>query len=288
MGERPEEEKMPIIGGFGIRYRWFALMLIVLVLIPVAIPVGLPLVVSEKTYDFYNAIEALPDGSIVDLGGATPYETFIARRDMILAIIDQLAKNKHKMLFHGFRPETPIAMLDACAIVDIEGKYGYVYGTDYVVFDYLAGDEVALAAVAADMKLFATDYTGIPMSQLPIMDNINTLRDVDLVIDLAPEVWTFVPSFIRQWPSAYGVPSLDANLFGPVANYYGPGQECIGCLDGDRGSAEYELLTGVPWRIDLAKLEMRNLVDIPILALIVLANIGYWMRPRKEREEDQK
>jgi hypothetical protein len=282
-----EEEKkkdifMPIWGRFGLTMKQFAALVLVMTIIPVFVPLGLPLTVSQPSKDFYNTINELSEGSIVAIGGHTSYAFYQSAKDVMKAIYYQLCDNSVKFIIYSFISDGPQGALETLRYANIEEVYGYVYGQDFVVFPYLEGGETALAAIGANMRYFDADVTGIPISQLSIMNNINILSDVDLAIFPPYTVWTFVPMYIRQWCTEYNVKGLDAHMMARVAPYYGT--YVFGVLDGDRGKAEYETLTGYVG-VEVIKLDVRNTAGLTGLTLMLVALVNGIVNKNKKEAD---
>jgi len=98
--------------------------------------------------------------------------------------------------------------------------------------------------------------------------------------------FTFIDMFVRQWPAAYDVPSINIYVYSTVAPYYP--RFVQGALDGSRGGAEYEVLTKYPGA-ELIKLNARNLQGLWVLVTIVIGNIAFFgARSKKILAEGQK
>lgn len=267
-------EKMTIIGPIKLSNKQLAAILLVLAVLPVFYPLGLPLKATQFTQDFYNAVEALEPGAVTAWAGLFSFRRYVQNRDAVRAVLVHMARrytgpNKIKMIFYGFFGESPEAIYANVRYARLEEDYGYVYGEDYAVFPYLAGEESALAAVADNMRLLNLDILGNSIDSLSVMDGINTLDDVDLGVLPPYEVLTFGAEAARQW-GARGLKIIDGSNYAPIAPYYGPDKYFLGALDADRGMAEYEVLVGLPGS-EAAKMDIRNVVGITIMALTLLA-----------------
>ena len=266
-----------------------AIALTLLTLLPIVLtltktPITLPLTIGPITRDFYNRIQELPAGSIVAWANHVSYSGYQGKRDVYRAVVYHLFDRKLKLIMTSFWPDTPQLWTDLVAYSGIEKKYGVKYGTDFVIFPFLAGEETALAAVAADFhKAFTTDVYGTPVGSIPLMRNVRSLSDVQLLISDAGS-FTFIDMFVRQWPGAYGIKSINTYVYATVAPYYP--RFVQGALDGSRGFAEYEILTGYVGE-DVIKTDARNLEGLWVFATIVLANATYFaMRTKKVKVQE--
>ena len=251
-----------------------------LVLIPTYFPLGLPLEISFTTKDFMNALDALKPGDKVVFGiGAWDYVT---EPDFSSAMIKAICDRQLKFVVVSWYPVAPIGFdINAHEQVRIEETYGYVYGTDYVIFPFTAGDEAAMAAIAADFwGTFSTDYYGNPIEELPLMEDIRTLDDFDLAIIEAGQASDYYLMIVRQWPAKYEIPTLQLTHLPITSAYYGT--YITGGLDGLRGRVEFEIEAGHPGE-EVAKVEARNIGQtLIIIACFMGIAANYMARTKKE------
>jgi hypothetical protein len=205
---------------------------------------------------------------------------YLGKRDGYRAILYQIFDRKLKLIMTSFWHDTPQLWQALIEYSGVEKKYGLKEGVDFVIFPFLAGEESALAAVAADFhKAYSTDIRGVPVKDIPLMQNVHSLRDVQLLISDAGS-FTFIDMFVRQWPAAYGIKSINTYVFATVAPYYG--RFVHGALDDVRGRAEYESLTGYVGE-DLLRMDSRNLQGLWVFVALFLGNLSYfYSRSRKK------
>jgi len=254
-------------------------------LLTVFIPFTLPLPIDSKTIAFYNQIEKLPPGSKVLFGYAATYTYYLSHRDVFRAIIYHCARKNLTLLWYNFEKEGPAASLSIFSYANPEAKFPYwKYGKNYVIFSLLVGEEDAMAALASNMRILETDIYGNSIDDLPAMDGVKTLKDIDLCI-VYYETYTWPYMFIRQWPVKYNVPLIDATAFPPVSAYYNPDTGPVyGVLDSDRGQAEYELITGF-FGEQIIRMKLRGTAGLTIaVVLLVLGNITDYINKRKQME----
>jgi len=262
-----------------------AVILLALTFIPVFFPFGLPMLPSQFTKDFYNVIQGLPKGTKVAFAGLFSYRRFVQNQDAVRAILRHMARlypkpDNIKMIFYNFFSEGGMPIYNNIKYARLEEDFGYVNGVDYVVFDFLAGDEAALSTVASNMRVFSTDLQGKSIDTLPIMNGIRTLADVQLGCMLPYEVLTFGEQVARQW-GGRGLKLIDGSNYAPVVSYYGT--SVLGALDADRGMAEYEVLVGIPGS-EAGKMDIRNSVGLGIMVLATLAIVNSLTTKNKKKE----
>lgn len=249
------------------RKRYLGILLI-LAIIVAFFPFGIPIPANPATVDFYNEIEALPDGSVVWIGWYHDIMSFYyGARDMYRALLHHLASNNHKILFMAYGRESALVSEDLVKRNNLDSAYGYVYGRDYVIFPFLSGEESAMALGAESLaSAYSTDARGNALSSLPLLDTVKDMTDVDMVI-FQSHIITIPHMYVRQWPVKYGVRAISFGGYATVGPYYGT--YVFGAID---SAAEYELYVGKPGE-ELAKSDMANLENIFMVGLITIGLI---------------
>jgi hypothetical protein len=270
---------LEIIARFRMTHRKCAIMNTALAIIVVVSGLRLPLLIGPITTDFYNEIEALNPGDVIAWAQNCAFGAYVNKRDAYRAVVyHAIIDNDAKMILYSLDPDAP--QLNAALMVYCESELeaaGKQYGVDWIIMPFLAGEESALAAIARNARVTGNDLIeGRPLDQFPIMEGINTMDDIPLTINDAGS-FTFVDMWIRQWPAAYGNRGLNTMVFATVAPVYGI--YVHGALDGNRGYAEYEKLTGYSGD-QLIKMDMRNLQGIAVITIVILGNITYFARRR--------
>lgn len=246
---------------------------------PFLMPISLPLGISESTQMFYDEIHKIPDGGTImwctdiafyhwnEIGSGQvailkELFTFAQERDVKIVLITFWAEGiaiTDRIMNTWLIPE---GFLD-----------GLTYGEDWVDLGYIPGMEAAMAAVAEDIHEAArTDKNGTPIDQLTIMDNIHTLSDFELV------GWggTRIDEYARQW-TGKGVPlivNMGAWGISAAVAWFEQGL-VVGYLNGNRGCAEFEKLTGYPG-LSTASIDSQSLNHLYAVLLLLFANT-YWI-----------
>jgi hypothetical protein len=267
-----------------------AVLLLITALLPVIltlinIPFHLPLTIGPITRDFYNEIDKLPKGSIIAFANFDTYDRIVGERDVYRALLRHIFRNNLKLICCSFAPTTNILYSYALEYSGVVKMFNLVEGEDYVIFPFLAGEETALAAAAANFPgTYATDNRGVAVNNIPLMQKVSSLRDVQLTITFGTS-FTQVDMFVRQWPAAYGVRSINMQVYSTSASYYG--RFVFGDLDGTRGYTEYEALTGYSGD-DLIRMDARNLQGLLVFAAMALGNITYFATRSTKAKVDTK
>ena len=258
-----------------------AIFVIYLVLIaaPFISAVGLPLRVSSLTRSFRDTIESVPDGGVVlwvtDCGFSTWIE--IGSGDVaVYKRLFQLAKERGiKIVFATTYGADGAVLSDRSIREDIiKGGLaeGLKYGENWVQLGWLPGWESSLAALVRDIHEVApTDYQGTPIGQLPMMENIRSVEDLDLL------GWSgyYVDEYARQW-TGFGKPTI-VNLSATTVAMAKPWFEkglITAYLNGQRGCAEYETLTGFRGFATSA-MDAQSLAHLLAIFLLIIPNLYY-------------
>lgn len=270
---------LELISRFRITHRGVAIMQTALALLVLVSGLTLPLTIGPITEDFENEIQNLQPGDTVAWAQNCAFGTYIDKRDIYRAVIYRIIIDKDaRLILFSFDPNAPqlnAAIMKYCEETLVAA--GKQYGVDWLIMPFLAGEESALAASARNMRVTGNDLVEQrPLDQFPIMEGINTMDDIVLTINDAGS-FTFVDMWIRQWPGAYGNRAISTYVFATVAPVYGI--YVHGCLDGNRGYAEYESLTGYTGD-QLIKMDMRNLQGIATIAIVLIGNATYFARKR--------
>jgi hypothetical protein len=159
----------------------------------------------------------------------------------------------------------------------------FTYGEDYVFFGVIPGQEANVALLGSDIRRVLTlDKYGNHINDLSIMKEINGAEDFRLVLssDSGPD---WINWYVQQWHTNYGTPiaSIGVSTLGSILIPYFRSGEIFGMSVGSRGGAELESLIKVPGEAILS-MDSTSLSHLLIVAYIILANIGYFLRRRIE------
>src|SRR5262249_38527087 len=128
----------------------------------------------------------------------------------------------------------------------------------------------------------STDIHGTPVAQLPVMQGIESAKDIKLILDVNPTA--SYGNYIQFLQGPYKIPMgfAPTAVMAPEAfNYLDSGQ-ISGLLNGLQGAIEYEQLLGVVGRAtkDSNCLSAAHLL---IILLIVMGNVAMVLERRQKR-----
>lgn len=262
--------------------RWVYLLCWVFVLYPLMNPIGLPVPVGRDSTAWKNYIDNIPEGSTVfvsmDYGVSAMPELY----PMTVATMKHLwsmnqAKN-WKIVVIAFWNQGPMVFDTLLTQVDPAADYGLVYGEDWVEMGWVPGSETGMAALATDIwAQLPRDYLeNQPVSSYPIMQDIRTAEDVDLVISFETGTPGF-PEWARQWNTPFGTPFIVGCIGVSVpgmAPYLTTGQ-LSALLPGLTASAEYENLIGKPG-LAVAASDAVSMSHLLVFLMVLIGNVAFF------------
>jgi hypothetical protein len=259
-----------------------AVAIFILMIIPMIKPLGLPVPIATPAKKYFDALEAVPDGSRIIFFHECSGSGWDEIKGGTVATIKYLWQRRFKVVYVSITAANVPCMVTAFAMANPE-KYGVEYGEEWVFLGYIPGEEAAVAACASDLHAATSaDYKGNPISDLEMMADIHSYQDIDLVITYFGDA-TGMEKYIRQWFVSYGIPQCWGTPAGNEAGcvpYMSAGM-CEGYVSGPTGGATIEKLIHEPG--EAARIaDMKNLASIPIILLVILGNIAYFAKKLKK------
>ena len=121
-------------------------LIFVAVVWPLIQPMRLPIDVSPPVQTLYDAVEAVPAGSIVMLAGDYSPDTMPELQPMVDTFIRHAFERDLRLVVACLWPASP--PLVERALTPLAEEYGKEYGTDFVNLGYMAGGIVTLLGMA--------------------------------------------------------------------------------------------------------------------------------------------
>ena len=261
-------------------------LILIAMIIPTLKPLGLPLMVGTMAKDWYDTVDALPEGSIVlfDIGyGAGGYPSL---GPATIACFHQFFEKNLKVIIMATAIEGSMMYPLIMEAVNPETRYGAVYGEDYVFLGYIAGAQTAMAGVLGDLHAIASvEYTGIPIDQIPLLKDVKGSDDYDLVAYITTAGGTS-EGWVYQAYSAYGKDTVGGFLSMMTTSmkpYYDTGQ-LLGVIDGVKGAADMEFLTKHPGDA-IRSSDVLSFSQTLVVIFIIIGNISYFGAKAARKEE---
>jgi len=268
--------------------RYIYLAAWIFVLFPLYVPLGLPVPIGRESKAWYNYVDTIPDDSVIifsmDYGVSGMPELYPMTVATMHHLWDNCQERNWKIIVLAFWNQGPLVFDTLLTQIDPAEKYNVVYGEDWIELGWVPGSETGMAALATDMwGQTPRDYLeDRPLSEYPIMADIRTADDVDLVISI--ETGTpGLPEWLRQWNAPFGTPFIVGCIGVSVpgmAPYLSSGQ-LSGLLPGLTASGEYELLLGRPG-LAVAGLDAVSMSHLLVVLLVVIGNVAYFASRGKE------
>lgn len=257
------------------------ILLALVVIIPMLLKLKFPISVSAPTQNVYDYIEALPPGATVmisfDYGPSSkPEPTAIAK-----TVLRHCFRKGVKVI--GMTLIPPGVLLADTTLKEVAREEGAVEREDYVYFGFRPGEVLVIIGIGDDIAdIFKTDYTGTPLTEIPMMQQITNYNQIDLLLVLA--AGNTVESWITYAQTNYNVP-IAAGTTGVITTqlypYLQTGQ-LIGLLNGYVGAGEYETLMGYVGDGTLG-ISAAVGAHLLIIGLVIIGNIVYFIQQRREK-----
>ncbi len=274
------------------------LLLTLFVIIPFFIPFTMRQNIMPQTKQLFDFIESIPpnDKAVLLSLDYTP-QTMPECHPMAIALLKHCFARNIPVVGVSFDVQAPGLAVDAFTTVAdtinsiaASQEDSIFYGRDYVYLGWKSGFVAAMLDMGKSIAgVFPRDYFRNSVDSFPLMQKINTYKNIAIVVILSasdyPEYWILYPQ------SRYGV-KVGAGLTAVMAPKYYPflqtGQ-LSGMMSGMKGAAEYEHLvlnSGYAKRLGKAVTGMnsQSMIHILIIIFIILGNIGYFFS-RKEKAE---
>jgi hypothetical protein len=270
-------------------------ILVIAVIIPLIYPLGLPIPTSDKSENFYNLIQNLKPGSKILFSCDYNPSGAPELQPMNEAILKHCFTLGHKIYFMGLWDQGPALATNAIDSVIKSKDNAFppkVYGEDYINLGYKAGGYAVIMSMAKSeiQDIFNKDVNNNPISNFPMMKEVNNLKSFDLVLGLTGgnngviDAWLPVANAIYGMKVAAGCSSVSAPQF---YQYTQTGQ-LSGLIEGIKGCAEYESLLFKRSGIKNAagkgtsSIDVQSVIHLVIMFFIIIANTVYFLDKKRK------
>ncbi len=289
-----EEDKRTWIERLGsVDRRYVFLLMALAVIIPLIVHYTTAIPPSDLVQSLFDKIESLPPGSKIlisfDYGPSTEPEN----QPMANALTRHALVKEHKiylMALWATGPRQAQILIDQVIKPEFPDK---TYGVDWIHLGYKAGNQGLINTLLSDFKgMYTTDVNGQDIGSFPMMEDIRSLRDFDLILGLASgfpgtKEWIQFAGDPGHIPVGGGTTAVMAPLLYP---YYP--EQMVGFLGGLQGAAEYEyaLVHRYPHlasrsRDASASMGPQVAAHLVIVAFIILGNITYLIEKRRKSKK---
>jgi len=259
------------------------LVAVVVLVLVLFFPLGLPVKVSDLTQKTYNGIQNLPDGSLVIISPMYDAGSQGELMPMFVAMLYQCAERHYKIVIGNAQWAMGPQLCHPYVEKILKEQYGYQYGVDYIEFGSKPQFTVWANSALSDFPgACLTDYNNQPINQFPIIKSIPKISKEYVAATLVLDCGT--PG-ARDW-LAYvnqgtGIPLYvgEIQMSVPEMMPYVASGQYAGMIAGSRGAAEYESLIGHTGKA-LKSQDVMSVIALLVALYIVLGNIGYLTRKK--------
>lgn len=255
------------------------------VAIPLIVPMGLPVQISQETRSFHSELENLQPGQVILLSFDYEGDVMAELNPMSIAV-----------LRHAFFKDLKVVALTTYAggtgiaeriLSDTAKEFNKVYGVDYVFLGYNPDWSGTILRLGESFKAtYPTDQHGRNVTEIPLMQHVETYRDIALIVSISgsalSEYWAVWAGGRYGAKVISGNTAIQAILIYP---YYKAGQ-IKGFLGGLKGAAEYETMITRPG-LGTSGMDAQSVAHSLMLIFILIGNLGFFMarRARKSKQE---
>ena len=250
-------------------------------LVPLLYPVGLPIKISSEVRGVYSHIESLPERSVL-------FMSF----DFDPASKPELHPQAIALLRHAFRKNLRVVTMTLWVtgtgladqiVTQVAKEMGKENGKDYVFLGWSPGNTAVIINLGQNLyKTFPSDYGGRPTKGLPVLDGVQSLKDVTYLVSLGAgnpgvEAWYVFGKDKYKFEMGGGCTGVMAPGLYPLLR----SGQINGLIGGLRGAAEYESLIDQKGKA-VAGMDAQSATHVAIIVLVIICNLFYFsMRQQK-------
>lgn len=277
----------------GLDRRWIFLLMLLAVAIPILLELKFPETPSQQAINVFNEVDSLPPGSKVLLSLDFDPSTEGELRPMASSFALHCAKKDLKIYFMTLFPGGPPMVQQTIEQVINADFPDMVYGKDYVDLGFKPGYEGVIKVIITNLReLYTTDARGTNINQIPMCQDIESVQDMDLIIDVSagyPGCKEWVQYARTPYPDRVKLVAGVTGVQAPYLYPYVPGQ-IIGLLGAIKGAAEYEKLVvdkyieGEPravYQEGVRRMGPQLIAHLLMVFLIVAGNVLMFLQSRQ-------
>ncbi len=262
--------------------RWIYLTMALAVILPLFVPIRMPVGITPEAKQLYDAVEALPEGSVVMLTFDYYPSTVAETRPMSIAALHHLFRKNLKVVTMTTIPLGGPSLADR-TMREMAEIYHKTYGVDYVNLGYKANYTAVLLGMGSSIEsIYPADQYGTPLAQLPLMQTVKSYNQISFIFIVADngivDNWISIVNAQFSKPMGAGVTAVMA----PKFYSYVQAKQMTGLLGGMKGAAEYEMLVNQP-AMALIGMDSQSLAHLLIIGFVIAGNLAFLGMRRKKR-----
>lgn len=254
------------------------LLVIVVLVLPMLVPLGLPIFPLEATRRLKATIDGIPRDKLIvvscDWGSGTKGEN----NPLTAAVMDYLFRENRPFAIFGFDQQGP--ELGQAIAEELAKKHQKSYGVDWINWGFRPNAGPTLVALMNDLpSTIEEDTRAVKLSEYPMMAGIKKLSDVGMIYEVTGS--SFLDLYL-QFAGGVTLAQGCTAVIGPEQFPYLQSGQLKGLLVGLGGAAQFETLTGFKDEEgnDGGKgtrgMGSQSLGHLLIMVLIVLGNLALW------------
>ncbi|MFP4498241.1 MAG: hypothetical protein ACLFQV_08515 [Vulcanimicrobiota bacterium] len=259
------------------------LLVLLAVIIPLIKPLGLELKTSPPVESIYSYIENLPEGSVILMSFDYSPSTRIELTPAAEAMARHAFRKNHKIVAVALWPDG--AQMSRGVLANAAREYGKEYGKDYVNLGYKSGGSVLLMSLRSGFAAnFPTDVDGIPITDLPLMNEVKDYSQVALASSFSAGV-PGMKEYVLIVSTQFGVQVAAActAVSAPEMYTFLNSGQLMGLMGGLKGAAEYEKLMEFNGEARKA-MDAQSVVHLMIVLFIVFSNVIYFIDEYQKKQ----
>jgi preprotein translocase subunit YajC len=255
------------------------ILLFIAVVIPLIFNFKLPNRVTKEVQAVYDYIESLPPGSVILMSFDHDTATLPEMTPMARALLRHIFTKGEKVIGTAFLAEG--AAIGNKAFKFVSDEFGLKEGEDYVFLGYRPEISSAILGMGENIaRVYPKDYRGVPLADIPLMQQVKNYRDIGLIISVSdndsPNAWINLANARYHKPVAPAVTAVMATTYYPFLQE----KQIIGMVPGLKAAAEYEQLINKPGTATVG-MAAQSIAHLLIVLLVIVGNIGYFMLKRR-------
>ncbi|MDR4508368.1 MAG: hypothetical protein MRJ65_09065 [Candidatus Brocadiaceae bacterium] len=240
----------------------------------------LPIPASEPTEGIYNKIESLPKGSPVLISFDYDPSSKEELQPMAVALLHHCFQKDLTVIGMTHYPGAP--GLAEQAITSVASLYQKEYGEDYAFLGFKPGAASLIINMGENLfSAFPNDYYGNDTATLPVLQGVDSLREIKFLLDLAAgttiELWIVYGKEKYKFELGAGCTAV----MGPDMYPFLQSKQLVGLLGGLKGAAEYEALVKKEANA-VSGMRPQSVVHVIIILFVIIGNTLYFIS-RKAR-----
>ncbi|UCD17830.1 MAG: hypothetical protein JSV44_02695 [Candidatus Zixiibacteriota bacterium] len=263
--------------------RWIYLLVAIAVFFPMVVVMKFPVEITPEARQLYNAIDELPDSSVVMLTFDYYPSAMAETEPMSIAALRHMFSKDMRVVTLSNIPLGGPSIAERVTRA-IAAEYGKEYGIDFVNLGYKANYVAVMHGLASSIEsIFPSDYTGTPLRNLHLMQSVKSYRDIEFIFVVADnatvDYWISIVNAQYRKPVGAGVTAVVA----PKMYSFVEAGQMTGLLGGMKGAAEYERLIEKSGSA-IRGMDAQSLVHLLTILFVIIGNAGFFMTRKRKRK----